>query len=428
MLKTLEIKNFKSVLHDKIELGRVNVFIGENGCGKSNILEALMFASVGETYQTIDTDILYTNGIRVSKPSLMLSSFRGKKQGEEVTVNLEFNDKTAVNSFFEPDDKDNILSKWYSGRSYDLLKSIEMLMDRLEVIENSTHKETRRHDNLSKGLQNSNKGRMKEGLPTNRNASSDSFDNKRLDDTPQELIISITKALKKFNTSDNKVLQNFIIYNLNTEALRGIPEFQKSKKGIYGETLDIIISELNKEELEELKEYLYTVSWAEDFFIDEQDKLAKEGYKLNFSKSLLYFRDRYMLKKNNVFSSENSNEGILHILFYLANIISTKTPKLFAVDNIETALNPHLCRHVMKEIGELAKKHEKQLLITTHNPAILDGMNLFDDEIRLFEVFRTDNGDTKTRRIKLKPEVEGQQLKLSELWTRGHLGAISENF
>ena len=37
MLETLSIKNFKSIADDTIELGRVNVFIGENGCGKSNI-------------------------------------------------------------------------------------------------------------------------------------------------------------------------------------------------------------------------------------------------------------------------------------------------------------------------------------------------------------------------------------------------------
>jgi len=85
----------------------------------------------------------------------------------------------------------------------------------------------------------------------------------------------------------------------------------------------------------------------------------------------------------------------------------------------------------MKEICDLAKRHHKQLLITTHNPAILDGLNLHDDDIRLFEVKRLDNGNTKTRRIKLKPpheEQEERRLKLSELWTRGYLGAIPKNF
>ena len=41
MFKRLAIKNFKSIIDLTIELGRVNVFIGANGIGKSNVLEAI---------------------------------------------------------------------------------------------------------------------------------------------------------------------------------------------------------------------------------------------------------------------------------------------------------------------------------------------------------------------------------------------------
>ena len=41
MFKRLAIKNFKSIIDLTIELGRVNVFIGANGMGKSNVLEAI---------------------------------------------------------------------------------------------------------------------------------------------------------------------------------------------------------------------------------------------------------------------------------------------------------------------------------------------------------------------------------------------------
>ena len=111
MLNSIHIKNFKSILDDKISLGRVNVFIGENGSGKSNILEALMFAKIGETYKTIDADILYTNGIRVSKPSLLLSSFKGKKQSDKIMIDLDF-DNFNIHCQLVPENKDNILSKW----------------------------------------------------------------------------------------------------------------------------------------------------------------------------------------------------------------------------------------------------------------------------------------------------------------------------
>ncbi|WP_409994876.1 AAA family ATPase [Chitinophaga pinensis] len=39
MLDNIRIRNFKSIDDLSIDLGRFNVFIGENGCGKSNIGE-----------------------------------------------------------------------------------------------------------------------------------------------------------------------------------------------------------------------------------------------------------------------------------------------------------------------------------------------------------------------------------------------------
>ena len=37
----IRIENYKSIVDLTLELGRFNVIIGTNGCGKSNILEAI---------------------------------------------------------------------------------------------------------------------------------------------------------------------------------------------------------------------------------------------------------------------------------------------------------------------------------------------------------------------------------------------------
>ena len=41
MLDTLTVRTFKSLEDVAVDLGLVNVFIGSNGSGKSNLLEAL---------------------------------------------------------------------------------------------------------------------------------------------------------------------------------------------------------------------------------------------------------------------------------------------------------------------------------------------------------------------------------------------------
>jgi len=45
MIKTLQIENFKSIKHLKLNCKRINIFIGEPNTGKSNILEVLGFIS-----------------------------------------------------------------------------------------------------------------------------------------------------------------------------------------------------------------------------------------------------------------------------------------------------------------------------------------------------------------------------------------------
>ena len=45
-IKSLEIKNFKSIKKLSADCSRINIFIGEPNSGKSNILEALSLFSV----------------------------------------------------------------------------------------------------------------------------------------------------------------------------------------------------------------------------------------------------------------------------------------------------------------------------------------------------------------------------------------------
>ena len=48
MITEIKIENFKS-LHDlTLDVGRFNILIGENGSGKSNILEAITLAAAAE--------------------------------------------------------------------------------------------------------------------------------------------------------------------------------------------------------------------------------------------------------------------------------------------------------------------------------------------------------------------------------------------
>lgn len=395
LLKKISIQNYKSILNNDIELGRFNVFIGENGCGKSNILEALAAISAAKS-NDLSFDGLYSRGVRIARPDLMLSSFLDKPQDNGIFVSLEFNLNNEIReckSIISPENTNDIYTKW---------------VDEDELTSNMEA-----GDFLFEELKGNN------GF----------FSSQDIDSVLEKYQLFITSA-KHRRDEYNDILSNYSIFDLNTKSLRGITpvDSRKTPLGLNGEGLDLLISSFNSYEKEYLKKCEELFSWLESIISDKEDKNKLQGLKPGRSSSTLYFTDRFMQKKNNTLSAENSNEGILHVLFYLALFISTKTPQLFAIDNIETALNPKLCQRLIKELALLAKERGKQVLITTHNPAVLDGLNLLDDEQRLFEVFRTSEGHTKTRRIKFKSDLKGKDFKLSEMWMKGALGAVPEFF
>ncbi len=424
MIENIQISNFKSIIKTNLELGNINVFIGENGCGKTNILEAIAMLSASKDYN-LNINGLSSRGVRVTKPSLTISSFVGQRKKAEIEISAKFSYlNKPIQCLIYPENVDDIYSEWEDKNSNKLINKVDDTLDdfvdeQLEVgdfekiFEEEFKKIIEGKDTEIKNLTHSvnlNFAEIKKRMHS-------------------ELKEKVRQRFLEENFEKNTFLTKYLIFNLNTQSLRGILSNSKEiPLGINGEGLDLLLHDFSKEEWEELRQYNYLIDWLDDIIVDDADALKYKGHKLGRSSSFLYFKDKYMRKNNNIFAAENSNEGVLNILFYLALLISKKTPKFFAIDNIETSLNPKLCRTLMSILTELSIRKKKQILITTHNPAILDGLNLFDDNQRLFVVKRTDEGNTKVERIRLKPQVKGKELKLSEMWMRGYLGGLPNNF
>jgi len=85
----------------------------------------------------------------------------------------------------------------------------------------------------------------------------------------------------------------------------------------------------------------------------------------------------------------------------------------------------------MTILTHLAKKYDKQIFLTTHNPAILDGIDLGDEEQKLFVVSRNKQGHTRMKNITLEDKPKSstdEPLKLSEAFLRGYLGGLPKGF
>ena len=355
MIKEIKIENFKSIQSLNLELGRLNVFIGANGSGKSNILEGIAMGSA-TIEGKLGTEFLYARGVRVEDDVYMPSAFK-KNNNASVIITFSEN-KTPI--------------------------SVEI-----------------------------NKG----GWAVKTDVTSDFLvDTKSLNNTN-----SIKSG--KFNEQSN--LFPFIIYAPENTYLRNFTEEGQVKPlGIHGEGLFKLLQKIIKEKpkhFDEINQHLRLVDWFESFKISN-DLIFTTERRLDFKDSNLAEGLQYI-------NQRSANEGILYLLFYIVLFISNETPKFFAIDNIDNAMNPKLGRELIKILAKLAKEHGKQAILTTHNPSVLDGLDLNDDEQRLFVVFRNADGHTKVKRVFKKEMPEGiAPMPLSEMFLKGLIGGLPKNF
>ena len=391
MISQISIKNYKSIKELELELGRITVLIGENGCGKSNILEAIALCSAAAA-DKLDHEFLSSRGIRVPDDArFMRSAFDAQDVTDDITISVAESKSTdAEQDSNEPKEfqcvlqntKNSPYSPWQNVGDKTWGNTEEMLVALIK---------RQRENNLA---------------PISDeqwNALQPHF---------EKLLLPLW-------------LQNFLIYSPENSALRTFEtEAQIQPLGIKGEglfkLLTVLSSEENKDSLEKIKNELMLLDWFDDFSI---------GAGISTGERNINIKDRYLDESLSYFTQKSANEGFLFLLFYFTLFISRETPSFFAIDNIDASLNPKLCSRLLKELASLAKKHDKQAIVTTHNPAILDGLNLNDDDQRLFVVSRNKLGHTKVKRV-FKPEIaEGQTpIPLSEAFLRGYLGGLPRNF
>jgi len=407
MITHIEIENYKSLHKLSLEVGRFNVLIGENGCGKSNILEAITFAAAAEANK-LDNEFLSSRGIRVTEPHFMRSAFKHGELSDPIQVRIQDGTLQTPKSFFLTTD-DKPYPKWtklYDSREVD----IDFDSEKFKSVLNEIKVHLKGNNSLG-------------------------------DDEVNRIINNIRK---KANIGNLEELQNFVIYSPENTALRNFyKEGQIEPLGINGEGLLKLLKTLHKSpsqkagkkgyfsflsskndmrslsKIDEIQATLQLFDWYENLEVPQDLSKSEDKVKIT---------DRYL---NDTFDQRSTNEGFLFVLFYIALMVSDDTPKVFAIDNIDASLNPKLCTRLIRELTRLAKKYNKQVFVTTHNPAILDGIDLGDAEQRLLVVSRNKQGHTRCKRMTFvnKPKSSsGEPLKLSEAFLRGYLGGLPKGF
>jgi len=88
LLSSLHIAGFKSLSEVNIDLGRINVIIGANGSGKSNLLEAIGVLGAAAS-GSVEPETLRYRGVRPGLPTIYKSSFQHERIRRVITLTAE---------------------------------------------------------------------------------------------------------------------------------------------------------------------------------------------------------------------------------------------------------------------------------------------------------------------------------------------------
>ena len=286
MLSKISIQGFKSI-HDiqNLELGLVNVFIGANGSGKTNLLEAVgMLSAVASG--TVDSESLSRRGVRLSVPHLYRTSLKKQATNQPIILKAvgEWNEVCAEASASLLNSQSDSAGKW----------EYQLFNNNHEII---THKM------LAHGL---------------------------------------------FSGAASQLHQHLLgmaIFSPTTPVLRGIqPDIApRDPVGLLGGRLAEAISDILDQQGEKLgsmdlhpkgalrEEVLDLLDWVDEFDITSPSRelLSPDVPSL---RSVVRFTDYWMNEARNQLSGYDANEGALYVLFMLVLALHPRMPRFFAVD------------------------------------------------------------------------------------------------
>ena len=394
-IRRLTVGGFKSLHAVDVELGQVNVFIGANGAGKSNLLEAigLLGAAVGGR---VDDQALLRRGVRPGVPALYKSAFKSRSVPPKIS--LYAHAVTGVsyhayitNPLFDPQ------PFWIFGN------------------------ETIRDADESKVASRGPRGNASVGR-------------QRLELENHGSVAALTRADRETPAAIRDFLDglaDYAIFSPVTPVLRGIaPDTApRAPVGLFGgqlaEAVGLMMStQVGKQELAEVYDL---IDWADDVSIGEPSAQFVSP-SVPTTRHVLRFRDRHLTRRRATLSAYDASEGALYVLFMLILAAHHQSPRSFAIDNFDQSLNPRTARALARIFVDKVLSHERQAFLTTHNPLVLDGLPLDDDRVRLYAVERDRrSGETVVRRVTANLARAKKSLgdaPLSRLWVMGRLGGV----
>ena len=450
MLKQLILENWKSFRYAELPIDPLTVLIGTNASGKSNVVEALEFlqrivrgedieaalagdktlpsirggvewaARKPETQFTLkailqgedeNTDYLYSITVQ-TKPVVQVLQERieYKKNDAHLLEEILINDTKSKKSFF-PELK--ILLQKNKLHS-DIFKQVNNNVKELNELVKEIS--AAKNQNNEKKLQNNNQKEVESltEILVNRIKSINTKIKTLNIEKIEEKIDVLSHTLDKINLISS-ALTNIFILNPIPSKMRDYSLLSDTLESDASNIAGVLAALPNDQKVEiEASISAYAKNLPEgDIQKIWAEKVGRFG-----TDAMLYCEELWKPGHITEIDARSMSDGTLRFIAILTALLTRPEGSQLVIEEIDNGLHPSRAELLVRMLREIGEKRKIDILITTHNPALLDALQ---PEIVPFVVVAHRDSETGESKLTLLEDIEN----LPKLMASGTLGKLA---
>lgn len=407
MLKQVTLENWKSFRNAELYIDPLTVLIGTNASGKSNVIDALDFLNSmiqGTSVEKVLVGDRFTPGIRggvewaARKPETKFSFqvlVDGKEEAGDYLYKITVETQPIVQVIDESltlIDSNNI-SQSHSSQKLDFISSA--IGEKGEIILNSSEEGKEFMERLYP-TPHPWLGRFTTQIPFYG-----------FDDVNQMIFAQSTVP---------NILKNIFILNPIPSQMRNYSPLSK-KLERDGSNIAGVLAELPEEQKAEVEQYLlkYLAKLPEG----DMRKVWAETVGRLHSDAMLYCEEIWNPNQPPIIvDAHGMSDGTLRFLAILTAMLTQPEQSLIVIEEVDNGLHPSRAGLLLQMLREIGQQRQIDVLVTTHNPALLD--ELTPDFIPFVMVIYRDQQTGESQLIPLEDIAD-----LPKLMASGTLGKIT---
>ncbi|MEH1805585.1 AAA family ATPase [Nostoc sp.] len=409
MLKKLILENWKSFRYAELPLDPLTVLIGTNASGKSNVVEALEFL-----HRIVGADT-----IKVALGgNKRLSTIRGGVEWAALKPETQFTLKSLIQG------NDDITDYFY--------KITIETKPNAQVFDEYIIREKSQSENNSATEENFLiKTNFDEKLSL---FMTDIFnrDNQRVSVYGSDNKISVLNFVKyieidgdKENIQDKMLgdeinvvvqcLDKIFILNPIPDTMR---DYSPLSDNLESDASNIagVLAALNDKEKSEVETALSR--YIKDFPEGDIKKVFAEAVAPLKTEAMLYCEEEWKPGETTLINAKTMSDGTLRLLAILTALLTRPEGSQLVIEEIDNGLHPSRAELLVRTLREIGSKRKIDILLTTHNPALLDALG---PEIVPFVVVAHRDSETGESKLTLLEDIENLPLLLAS----GTLGKLA---